>query len=148
MNINTQFPSEYLKADGDIPDEGNLVVTMSHVEMKSIGQGADASMKPVLYFHETEKGLVLNKTNANTIQGLYGAETDDWNGKRIALFSTEVDFQGKQTLAIRVRMKKPAAPPARQAAPAAATNDEQAPADYDPFADEKPSPAYKNAQTA
>jgi hypothetical protein len=50
---------------------------------------------------------VLNKTNNSTIIGLYGSETDDWIGKKIALFSQEVDFQGKQTMAIRIRMRTP-----------------------------------------
>jgi hypothetical protein len=52
--------------------------------------------------------MVLNKTNADTISRLHTPETDNWIGKRIALFATEVDFAGKQTLALRVRMKAPA----------------------------------------
>jgi hypothetical protein len=108
VDINQQFPSKYLKADTDIPDDGDLIVTIDTVQIETIGQGADQENKPVVYFRETDKGLVLNKTNAQTIKGLFGFETDDWEGKRIALFGTEVDFAGKQTLAIRVRMKAPA----------------------------------------
>lgn len=106
MNIDSAFPSKYLKA-ADI-GETDLALTIKEVVMETVGQGEEAEGKPIIYFNETEKGLVLNKTNTNTIKGLYTAETDNWVGKTIALFATEVDFAGKQTLALRVRMKAPA----------------------------------------
>lgn len=104
MNINSAFPSNYLKADQIDTD---MTLTIKEVVVERIGQGADAKDLPVAYFNEADKGLILNKTNSATIAGLYGAETDHWSGKPVTLFSTEVDFQGKQTLAIRVRMRKP-----------------------------------------
>jgi hypothetical protein len=108
MNINTAFPSKWLKA-ADLSDGNDLVLTISHVITENIGQGAEQEVKPVIYFNETDKGLVLNKTNANTISHLFGPETEGWSGKRISIFSTEVDFAGKQTLALRVRMRQPGA---------------------------------------
>ena len=57
----------------------------------------------MLYFQGKEKGLVLNKTNANNIAYVYGDETDDWRGQEITLFEAMVDFQGKTVPAIRVR---------------------------------------------
>lgn len=111
MNINDAFPSKYLKAT---ELEGDTTYTIAAVKTETLGEGADADTKPVVYFGETDRGLALNKTNANTIAGLYGPETDSWVGKQVTLFATEVDFQGKQTLAIRIRMRKPAAPPASQ----------------------------------
>jgi hypothetical protein len=134
MNINQTFPSKYLKADGDLPDEGNLILTMDHVQMEDVGSASETELKPVLYFRDSDKGLVLNKTNASTISGLYGPETDEWSGKKIALFSQEVDFQGRQVLAIRVRMKKPQV--AAQEPVAAAAAPKGAADDSDPFADE------------
>lgn len=125
MDINSAFPSKWLKAD-EI-EEDNLVLTMSMVQMEEIGQGDDKDTKPVLYFKETEKGLVMNKTNATTIAKLYGPDTMKWGGKKIALFATEVDFRGTQTLAIRVRMKAPKPPVGAQP--------EIAEDDNDPFAD-------------
>lgn len=104
MNINNAFPSKWLKS-GDLED-GDLTLTIKSVEQEEVGQGEDAEQKPIVHFQEVEKGMVLNKTNANTISSLYGPETDGWVGKKISLFSTEVDFGGKQTLAIRIRMKK------------------------------------------
>lgn len=106
MNINSAFPSKWLKA-ADLSDGNDLVLTISHVIAENIGQGAEQEVKPVIYFEETDKGLVLNKTNANTISHLFGSETEAWSGKRISIFATEVDFAGKQTLALRVRMRQP-----------------------------------------
>jgi hypothetical protein len=117
MNINDMFPSKWLKAS-DIPEDGDLVLTISSVGREEIGQGDDTDLKPVVYFEETEKGLVLNKTNAETIVTLHGSETNAWEGRKVALFATEVDFRGKQTLAIRIRLRKPKA--AGQAPAAAA----------------------------
>src|SRR5689334_10228998 len=132
MNVNAAFPSKYLKAEGDIPDEGNLILTIRKCVMETVGSDDDQETKPVLYFEETDKGLVLNRTNSNTITGLLGTpETDEWRGQRIALFSTEVAYGGRQVLGIRVRMKKPQQAAPRPVAAAVAAQDEG-----DPFSDD------------
>lgn len=100
MNVNQAFPSKYLKAE-DL-GEAKLVVTISHVTVESVGQNAKDT-KPIVYFKGKEKGLVLNKTNANYISKLLGsAETDDWQGGQIGIYATEVDFQGDRVPAIRI----------------------------------------------
>ena len=58
------------------------------VVVEEIGEGKDRQAKPVLYFHNREKGLVLNVTNARTIEDAYGTETGDWAGQLVELFST------------------------------------------------------------
>lgn len=110
MNINGAFPSNYLKA-ADLQGRRALV-TISHVTMEDIGD----DHKPVLYFAGKEKGMVLNRTNANAIAEITGGEeTEAWTGKAIVLFSTKVDFQGRRVDAIRVDRPAPgqaaAAPP-------------------------------------
>jgi hypothetical protein len=105
MNIQNAFPSKWLKS-GDV-EEGDLNLTIKSVQIEDIGQGDNQETKPVIYFDETDKGMVLNKTNADTISRLHTPETDNWIGKKISIFATEVDFAGKQTLALRVRMKAP-----------------------------------------
>lgn len=108
MNINSAFPSKYLKS-ADLPEDGDLILTMDDVSIETVGQDEDAEQRPILRFADHEKALVLNKTNANTIAAMYGPETENWKGQRIALFATEVAYQGKMTLAIRVRVRKPEA---------------------------------------
>jgi arabinogalactan endo-1,4-beta-galactosidase len=97
MNIFSAFPSKYLRA-ADLQDK-QVKVVMSHVETETIGDDD----RPVLYFEGKEKGLVLNKTNANAISAVYGDDTDNWRGGEIVLFQTMVDFQGKTMAAIRCR---------------------------------------------
>lgn len=109
MRIDKSFTSKWLRA-ADIEemvdeDTQTAVVGINRVAMEEIGQ--DEQQKPVLYFTGIDAGMVLNKTNANTLMELLGKETDDWTGKSVGLFTQEVDFQGKQVLAIRVRMKLP-----------------------------------------
>jgi hypothetical protein len=103
--LNEMHPSKFLKAD-DL-DQEDLVVVMKKIEMETVGQGAEREEKWVLYFKGQDKGLVLNKTNAKTIAGLYGNDTDGWMGKQITLFPTQVDLRGEQVDAIRVRNKPP-----------------------------------------
>lgn len=117
MNIHQAFPSNYLKSS-DLEGKPALM-KMERVEIETLGQGRDAEQKPVLYFKSSSagldlnKGLVLNKTNTATISDLYGHETDDWNGKDIVIFETDVEFQGKRTPAIRIRAPKKSAEAAK-----------------------------------
>ncbi len=98
MKMSKAFPSNYLKAadlEGREP-----IVTIDRVEMTEIGDEGD---KPVLYFVGKEKGLVLNKTNANTITDILGNDdTDFWHGQRIKLITAKVEYQGKRVPAIRI----------------------------------------------
>lgn len=111
MDINAAFPSKYVRAC-DLQGQ-DRTLAISSVVMDDVG---DHEPKPVVYFNGTDKGLVLNKTNANVIAGLYGPNTDGWIGQRITLFPTQTDFQGKQVECIRVRMQKPQVAQQQQAA--------------------------------
>jgi hypothetical protein len=103
MKISEIFQSKYLKA-GDLPEEGSQVVTIEKIGLEEIGK--DKETKIVLYFEELQQALICNKTNARTIARLMGSEDlDDWVGKTIRLYRTEVDFQGDMVEAVRVRSK-------------------------------------------
>ena len=93
-----QSNSDFLKAD-DI-GQNFWTATINHVDMKNFDDG---SRKLFVMFQELDKGLVLNKTNADMIGELYGKDTDNWHGKQIMLFTAPVDYQGKKVQAIRVR---------------------------------------------
>ncbi len=110
MRISAAFPSTYLKAT-DLGGR-NISVSIDRVVMEDLG----SEEKPVVYFQGAQKGLVLNKTNANTIASVYGDDTTAWQGQPVVLVEAMVDFQGRSVAAIRVRM--PQAVP-RAAAPRA-----------------------------
>ena len=59
------------------------------------GQGEAVSYRPVAFFRDHQKGLVLNKTNATTIAAVHGDETDNWIGKELEIFPTTTEFRGK-----------------------------------------------------
>jgi hypothetical protein len=101
MKISEEFPSQYLKAS----DLGGreVRVTMGRVEREEIG----TDKKLVLYFKGKEKGVVLNKTNANTIGDAYGDDTDDWYDQPLILFSIRTEFQGKPVDGLRCRVPTP-----------------------------------------
>lgn len=117
MNINDQFPSKFLKA-ADL-DGKQIVVTIKDCLVEAIGE----DRRPVLYFVGKDKGVVLNKTNANNIGDAYGPDTEEWTGKKVVLYTAYVDFQGKSMEAIRIRKPKDselgnsAKPDARAAVP-------------------------------
>ncbi len=109
MKVSEEFPSQYLKA-ADLGGR-EIRITMANVERETIG----TDKKLVLYFKGKDKGLVLNKTNANTIGDGYGDDTDDWYDQPLILFSVKTDYQGKVVDAIRCRV--PTAKDNREAAP-------------------------------
>lgn len=126
-NINDAFPSNYLRAS-DLQGK-QTHVTIDRVEYEEVGRQKDR--KPILYFVGKEKGLVLNKTNANKIIELTSSPvTEEWHGFQICLFGTMVEFAGDQVEAIRVkaarRESKAAAPPPPPP-PAVEVNDDDIP---------------------
>lgn len=109
MKISQEFPSQYLKAS----DLGGreIRVTMGRVEREEIG----TDKKLVLYFQGKDKGMVLNKTNANAIGDHYGDDTDDWYEQPLILFAIKTEYQGKPVDGLRCRI--PTAKDNRNVAP-------------------------------
>jgi len=97
MNIETCFPSEYVKA-GDL--NGRVTVKIHHVEMRVVGDDS----KPVVFFEKTQKGLVLNKTNARSIIQIAGGvtDTDQWTGIQVVIYPTTTDYSGQRVPCIRI----------------------------------------------
>lgn len=105
--INDLFPSPYIAA-ADV--ENKPVVTIKQFTKKTMkNRDGEDEVKPVIYFNELEKGMVLNKTNADIIASLYGGVLEEWIGERIQLHAVMVEAFGKRALAIRVAEQKPVA---------------------------------------
>ena len=113
MDIGSAFATKYLKAS-DLQGR-DVTVKMGRVEQEKIGD----DQKLILYFQGKEKGMVLNKTNANSIADVYGGETNDWYGQTIILFEQMVDFQGKRVPGLRVRAPRLRVQAPRREAPTA-----------------------------
>ena len=89
MELNDIYPSQTLKAE-DLKGQ-DCTVKIAGYESVSF----DAGPKLVLSFVGTDKTLVCNKTNSQTVAGFYG----------------------KQVACIRVRLQQPPATPEPQALP-------------------------------
>lgn len=88
----------------DLPEETVVPFVIESIEVEEIGR--EKQSKPVIYFQGQEKGFVANKTNCNSIKKVIGSsDTDDWVGKTIKLYSTEVQFGDEMVESIRVSVK-------------------------------------------
>jgi hypothetical protein len=96
-DINSFFPSSFLRA-ADLPQP--RVLTMTDVTSETFDDGTS---KPCVGFQETQQRLGLNKTNANSIQQLYGSATESWSGKQIECYQDMTHFQGRSMQCVRVR---------------------------------------------
>ncbi len=130
MRIGEAFPSKYLKAS-DIPSAQFVPLMIDRVETEDVGSEGSPEHKPVMYFVGKEKGIVLNKTNAEMVAAAYGDETDDWHGKRVSIYSTTTSYQGKNVPCLRLAIPK--APVTKPVAPVMQRPPQQAP---DPFVEE------------
>ena len=96
------FPSKYLAAD-DLRGQDHVVtIERYQVETMPSRDGPD-EQKYILFFRGARKGLVLNKTNGQTIAHQHGDDLDGWIGKQVTIGATWVEAFGEQKFAIRVR---------------------------------------------
>ena len=100
--ISESFSGRWMNAN-DIGAPGKtLRTTITDVTEEEVGQGNDKKNKLVVWLKDSEKGLVLNKTNGNDLAEILGDETDDWTGKKIVLKVERVEFQGKKQPGLRI----------------------------------------------
>ena len=99
-DINTMFPSKYLKA-ADLRGK-SVTVTIDRVVQEQVGE--EEPDKWIVDFSENpDRGMVLNKTNALMISSAYGDNSDLWIGKAVELYTEQVSFQGKIVPGLRVK---------------------------------------------
>jgi hypothetical protein len=103
MKRNEAFPGKWLKA----PDvDPSLVATVEACRFELIGQGADATTEPILFFQGEVKPLILNQTNWDSMASISGHDdSDDWSGTIVELFATDV--HGPKGMTRGVRMRRP-----------------------------------------
>jgi hypothetical protein len=108
VTLDELFPSKYLRAS-DI--QGEQIFTIKEITIESLKnrETEKDEQKAILYFEESEKGIVLNKTNKNTLKALYGEAIADIIGKRVTLHTPDVEGFGKVAPAIRIKAQRPPA---------------------------------------
>ena len=98
MKVSDVYGGQYLKAI--MIGENRYRFEIKKVVEELVGQEEDR--KIVLYFTATEKGLVLNATNANTLAAAYGDDTNSWAGKVLTLFTEWTEYGGNRMKGLRV----------------------------------------------
>jgi len=110
-NINDIFPSKYLKAH-DLKGKSPTVM-IDRVVLEEVRGRKGIDTKAVVYFRGKAKGMLFNKTNAQSVtQIARSAITEQWTGVAITLYATTDKF-GQETHDV-IRIKAPAskgAPP-------------------------------------
>jgi hypothetical protein len=96
--------SRFLKA-ADLKTEKKFRI--KNVWAETVGVGDEKERKPVLWFTNDERGLLLNTTNLRALAGAFGDSMEGWVGKVIVVFPTMIDFRGKMVPALRVRIPPP-----------------------------------------
>jgi hypothetical protein len=110
MSYDEFFPKDFLNAEDLL--KGPKVLTIRRMGREEVGP--DKKPKLVSRFDETDKGMVVNQTNADTLKLMFGPEPRDAIGGRIELFTDRATYNGKQVPAIRLRRpSRPHDPPRR-----------------------------------
>jgi hypothetical protein len=100
MLVSQEYPSRFIK-HADL-DGKPAAKTITHVEKMEVGR--DREILPVLFFEGSERGMVLNRTNARFLAARLGDDSKRWAGKTVELYPTAVDVGGKPIATIRLRM--------------------------------------------
>jgi hypothetical protein len=98
MNIDQVFPSKYIKSS-DLKGR-KVKLQIDRVTVEELND----ERKPIVYFEGKDKGMVLNRTNSDTITSVYGTETDDWSGKEVTLYTARVSYKGTIVDGVRVEL--------------------------------------------
>jgi hypothetical protein len=106
--------SKYFRASDFAKEIVGTIGSVESAEFKNDDGGT--AVKPVLHFQDQPQALVLNKTNFTALALMFGEDTTDWVGEKIALYPSRVDFKGKTMPTIKVRRPQKA-PPASGAHP-------------------------------
>ena len=101
--------SKYLKAEDLKGRKHPLTISEVTVVEFEARNGKPKQSKLGLKFQGREKGMVLNKTNANTISAIHGADYGTWVGKSISIYPTKVQYGDEMVDSIRVEMPVPEA---------------------------------------
>lgn len=105
-----EYNYDYIGAYSLPTDGSDLILTIKETKHEKV-TGGDGKKQEcfIVYFSERDsKPMILNRTNAKTIQKVYGTPyIEDWVGKKIQLYATTVNAFGTTTDALRIRDFKP-----------------------------------------
>lgn len=104
-----KFMDKSFLGSWDVPETGDLILTIDHAERNEVKNDRGSEKKLVLHWRERDyKPMILNTTNAKAISKAYGTtKVDDWEGKPIAIYKATISAFGSTTECLRVREYPP-----------------------------------------
>jgi len=102
MNYDQLFAGRFLKAGEFNGKPVTLTIARVYLEDMEQDDGTEKH-QAVVAFKETKRELALNKTNAQMIVAMFGAESDDWIGHKMTLHA-ERDTSGKSDSGLCIRV--------------------------------------------
>ena len=92
-----------------LPVGSDMILTIKELQPEEItGTNGKKEKGFVCHFAEDQKPMILNKTNCKIIEKIYNTPfIEDWVGKKIQLFVTQVNAFGTNTDALRIRPQIP-----------------------------------------
>lgn len=96
--------------DGKTPKDYTLEIAKVETSLLKTKDTPKGKRKCVITFAGARKKFVANPTNCETIEAMYGWDTDGWIGKRVTVYQTDVrNPKGKPPTVkgIRVRPRIP-----------------------------------------
>ena len=104
-----QFNYEYM-GSYSLPDGKDVILTIKETRKEKVtGTAGKKEDCFVCYFEESDKPMILNRTNCKTIERVYKSPfIEDWAGLRVQIGIDTVSAFGESVEALRVRNIKPA----------------------------------------
>ena len=104
-----KFMDKSFLGSWDVPDTGDLILTIDHVSRDDVQNEKGHEKKMALHFKERDyKPMICNTTNAKAISQAYGStKVEDWEGKKIGIYKAQISAFGQVQECLRVRPYAP-----------------------------------------
>ena len=100
-----KFMDKSFLGSWDVPDSGDLILTIDHVERNDVQNEKGKEKKLTIHFKEKDyKPMIVNTTNAQAISKAYGStKVEAWEGKKISIYKAQISAFGAVQECLRVR---------------------------------------------
>ena len=88
----------------EVLSSGGVEVVIDHIKIEILENDGKKEDLPVCYFNGKEKGLVLKKTNRDTLIDIFGdVDPKELAGKTVFVYRTKTDYMGKRVDCLRLK---------------------------------------------
>ena len=104
-----KFMDKSILGSWDVPDGGDLVLTIEYVAQDDVKNDRGTEKKLTLHFKERDyKPMICNTTNAKAITQAYGSsKVEAWEGKKIGIYKAVISAFGQTQECLRIREYPP-----------------------------------------